>query len=80
MNGVRVTTTAEVAKELGTYGAERQEQIHEALDRLADASALGVGTPDGVGLRAEVLPGLTAHWVLLAPPGLAIVWQVAVTD
>jgi hypothetical protein len=78
VSGVRVTTTAEVAKELGTYGPERQEEIHAALDRLADASALGVGTPDGVGLRAEVLPGMFAHWVLLEPPRLAVVWQVVV--
>jgi plasmid stabilization system protein ParE len=78
VSGVRVTTTAEVAKELGTYAAERQEEIHAALDRLADASALGVGAPDGVGLRAEVLPGMFAHWVLLEQPRLAIVWQVVV--
>ncbi|WP_329177896.1 MULTISPECIES: hypothetical protein [unclassified Streptomyces] len=80
MSGVRVTTTAEVAMELGTYGAERQEEIHEALDRLADASAIGVGAPDGVGLRAEVMPGMYAHWVLLEAPRLAIVWQVVVAD
>jgi plasmid stabilization system protein ParE len=80
VSGVRVTTTAEVATELGTYGPERQREIHDALDRLADASALGVGTPDGVGLRAEVLPGMHAHWVLLPAPRLAIVWQVVLTD
>jgi hypothetical protein len=73
-----VTTTAEVATELGTYDAERQAEIHAALDRLADASAQGAGTPDGVGARAELLPGMNFHWVVLEAPRLAIVWQIVV--
>jgi hypothetical protein len=64
--------------ELGTYGAERQEEIHAALDRLADASEVGAGTPDGVGWRAELLPGMDVHWVVLEAPRLAIVWQMVV--
>ncbi|MEW1862128.1 hypothetical protein OG896_17955 [Streptomyces sp. NBC_00669] len=76
MSGLRVTTTAEVSMELSTYDADRQREIHEALDRLADASAQGAGTPDGVGRRAELLPGMAFHWVVLEAPRLAIVWQI----
>ncbi|WP_405583153.1 hypothetical protein [Streptomyces sp. NBC_01190] len=80
MSGLRVTTTAEVSMELGTYGAERQEELHAALDRLADASAIGAGTPDGVGWYAELLPGMAFHWVVLEQPRLAIVWQIVLRN
>lgn len=80
VSGFRVTTTAEVGMELGTYGPERRAVIQGALDQLSDQSAIGLGIPDGVGWHGELLPGLNFYWVALERPRLAIVWQIVVRD
>jgi hypothetical protein len=79
MSGFRVTTTAEVAMELGAYGDERQQEVRQALDELADAFSPVPGpssaTPAGAGGQAELMPGVVFSWVVVPHARLVIVWQ-----
>ncbi|WP_042392702.1 hypothetical protein [Streptacidiphilus carbonis] len=77
MSGFRVTTTVEVDKELGAYGGERRREVEDALERLSDESAVVLGTPDGPGRYAELMPGLAFYWIVLERPRLVVVWQTA---
>ncbi len=77
MSGFRVTTTVEVSKELGAYGAERRPLIQEALDLLSDESAMRAGRPDGPGRCAELIPGTAFYWFVLEHARLVVVWQIA---
>ena len=77
MSGFRVTTTVEVSKELGAYGEDRRQQVEQALDLLSDESALVLGTADGQGRYAELMPGLAFFWIVLERPRLVVVWQTA---
>ena len=78
MSGFRVTTTVEVAKELGAYGEDRRQQVQQALDVLADAfpaPGTPVVAPGGAGWRAELMPGVVFSWVVVPQARLVIVWQ-----
>ena len=77
VSGFRVTTTAEVAMEIGAYGAERRAVIEEALGQLSDETSLSWGAPDGPGRYAELLPGTAFYWLVLERPRLVVVWQMA---
>jgi hypothetical protein len=81
MSGFRVTTTAEVAKELGAYGEDRRHEVQRALDDLSDSFQLGPGAPvdthDGRGWQAELMPGVVFSWVVVPQARLVIVWQAA---
>lgn len=78
MSGFRVTTTVEVAKELGAYAEERRQQVQQALDQLSESFPVP-GTPlvapNGAGWQAELMPGVVFSWVVVPQARLVIVWQ-----
>lgn len=83
MSGFRVTTTAEVAKELGAYGEGRRHEVQRALDALSDSFPLDAEAPaaapdgpgSGPGWQAELMPGVVFSWVVVPQARLVIVWQ-----
>ncbi|MBC3839275.1 hypothetical protein GXW82_00935 [Streptacidiphilus sp. 4-A2] len=75
-----MTTTVEVSKELGAYGAEHRPLIQGALELLSDESAMLAGLPDGPGRYAELIPGTAFHWFVLEHSRLVVVWQIATRD